>query len=347
MNEAPWCRIVSSSHETEWAEHDSLPTVAILYPGELGSTIGRLLARFGFTVLTTVEERSERTRRLAEEAGLSLLNGLGEVAERADIVLSTVSPAAALPVAQDYLLSRLKTGRPQLYVDLNSTSPATARQLEQAIRSKGLDFVDGAVHGLASGLPERGTLYLSGAAAQRLADVFGRVLRIMVVGREAGQASTFKMMISGLAKGVVALFTEMSLAARKAGLLDEFLTCSHQAYPGILDLVQRLLPTYPRHALRRAEEAREVELTIQALGLRPCLATGAREWAEELVQGGLRGGSGTNAIPCDSVPELIESFAARRVLELPKNEEAHNPVFASPDRGAETTQRPCSPISLA
>lgn len=347
MNEAPWCTILSSAQDTERTEADSRPTVGILYPGELGSTLGRLLASSGLTVITTVEGRSERTRYLAEEAGLFLLNGLREVAERADIVVSTVTPAAALPVAQHYLLKRVKPARPQLFVDLNSTSPATTRRLDQTLRSGGIDFVDGAVHGLASGLPERGTLYLSGAAAQRLAVVFARVLRVKVVGDEAGQASTFKMMISGLAKGIAALFAEMSLAAHKAGLLEAFLACSQQAYPGILELVERLLPTYPRHAVRRAEEAREVEQTIQALELRPCVTAGARVWAEELVRAGLGGGTGQDAIPSGSIRELIEALSARCVLELPSNDECRISVFASPDRGAEAIERPCSPISLA
>lgn len=347
MNEALGRTIFSSAQETERVEAGSRPAVGILYPGELGSTLGRLLARSGLTVLTTVEGRSERTRRLAGEAGLSLRNGLCEVAEGADIVLSTVTPAAALPVAQHYLLNRPQTARPQLYVDLNSTSPETARQLDQALRPRGVDFVDGAIHGLAAGLPERGTLYLSGPTAQRLAEVFARVLRVKVVGSEAGQASTFKMLISGLAKGVAALFAEMSLAARKAGLLDELLACSREVYPGILELVERLLPTYPRHAVRRAEEAREVEQTIQALGLRPCVAAGAREWAEELVRAGLGGDIGKDAISSGSIRELIEALAARRVLELPANDEHRISNFASPDRGAEAMQRPCSPISLA
>lgn len=321
MNESPMGTMLSSDRTAEREQEGLvalLPTIGILYPGELGSTLGRLLARSGLTVMTVVEGRSQRTRQLAEHAGLSLLRDPSEMAERTDIVLSTVSPASALPVARDYLSSRPKSARPQLYVDLNSTSPETAHQLDDILCSEGLDFVDGAVHGLASRLPDGGTLYLSGATAHRLANVLGRVLRIKVLGQQAGQASLFKMLISGLAKGVAALFGEMSLAGRRAGLLEELLTCYRQSYPGIVELVERLLPTYPQHAVRRAEEARAVEQTIQDLGLRPCLSTGAREWAEELVRAGIGGSSPEDAAQPDSLLALIESLAARGILKRVK-----------------------------
>jgi 3-hydroxyisobutyrate dehydrogenase-like beta-hydroxyacid dehydrogenase len=288
----------------------SLPTVGIIYPGEMGSTLGRLLAQGGVPVVTTCEGRSDQTRRRAEEAGLTVLADLTTVAARADVVLSTVSPAAALPVAQRYLAGRPAAGRRQVYVDLNSTSPETARQVENAVIGADLSFVDGAIHGLASALPERGTLYLSGADAPVLAELFGRALRVKVLGREAGQASAFKMMISGLAKGVVALFVEMSLAAQRSDLLEDYLTCCREAYPGILALAERLLPTYPRHAGRRAEEAAEVEQFLQSVGLRPCLTRGTREVTEELARAALDEPDTRSS----TVLELIAAFATRGML---------------------------------
>lgn len=296
----------------------SLPTVGIVYPGEMGSTLGRLLVQSGVPVVTTCEGRSAQTRSRAEEAGLTVLAGLSAVAERADVVLSTVSPASALPVAQLYLASRPSARRRQVYVDLNSTSPETARQVENAVVRADLAFVDGAIHGLASALPERGTLYLSGAGAPALAELLGRVLRVKVLGRQAGQASAFKMMISGLAKGVVALFVEMSLAAQQAELLENYLTCCREAYPDILALVERLLPTYSRHAGRRAEEAGEVEQFLRSLGLRPCLTRGTREVTEELARAAFDDPDARST----KVLEWIAEFAARGILAAPKQDES-------------------------
>jgi len=343
MSEVPGPAMLSSNQAADREQAGSVaprPTIGILYPGELGSALGRLLAQSGLTVMTVVEGRSQRTRRFAEEAGLSLLRGQGEMAERADIVLSTVSPAAALSVARDYLASRPKPTRSQVYVDLNSTSPETAHQLDSNLHSAGLDFVDGAIHGLASRLPDGGTLYLSGATAQQLANVLGRVLRIKVLGQQAGQASLFKMLISGLAKGVAALFVEMSLAGRRAGLLEELLVCYRQSNPGLVELVERLLPTYPQHAVRRAEEACAVEQTIQHLGLRPCVSAGAREWAEELVRAGLGRAIHEKPAQPDSLLELIESFAARGILERAAVEKRQNSCWASQGQASGVASAP-------
>jgi 3-hydroxyisobutyrate dehydrogenase-like beta-hydroxyacid dehydrogenase len=160
-------------------------------------------------------------------------------------------------------------------VDLNSVSPETVRRVEAVLAPAGVGFVDGAVHGLASQLPACGTLYLSGPAAPAVAACFGPLLRVRVLGAEVGQASAFKMMISGLAKGTVALVVEMSLAARRAGLLDDLLACYRDAYPGIMALAERMLPTYPQHAARRADELAEVEHTLATLGVEPRMVGGA------------------------------------------------------------------------
>jgi hypothetical protein len=180
-----------------------------------------------------------------------------------------------------------------------------------------------------------------------VADVFSPVLRVKVLGSEAGQASTFKMLISGLAKGVVALFVEMSLTARRAGLLEDLLTCYRQAYPGIVELVERLLPTYPRHAARRAEEAREVEQTIRALGLHPCLATGTRQLTEEVARIDLGERTGNEATPLPSVLELIEALATRGALECAMEAKRRLPLLASTDLEGQRTQSLRSPVPIA
>jgi 3-hydroxyisobutyrate dehydrogenase-like beta-hydroxyacid dehydrogenase len=258
------------------------PQVGILYPGELGSTLGRLLAANGCRVVTTLEGRGPRTARLCQEAGLHVLPSLSEVVRHGSILFSTVTPGAALAVAERCAaLGPALAGR--LYVDVNSISPMTATAVGATVAAAGAQFVDGAVHGLASLLPGRGTLYLSGPSAEQVAGLFGPPLQVRLLGQKPGQASAFKMLISGLAKGVVAVFLEMGLAGRRAGLLAELLACYREAYPGIMALVERMLPTYPQHAARRAEELGEVEQTLTALGLQPCLVPAARELTARLA----------------------------------------------------------------
>jgi len=290
------------------------PVIGILFAGEMGSTLGKLLARQGYRVVTPVTGRSARTCRLARDASLELVDSVADLVKVSDVVFSVVPPGAALAVAQEYCarLSRQDSGvrdRP-LFVDLNSISPAAAIEVGDLCGREGVRFVDGAIHGMASRLPSAGTLYLSGSHAQNVADLFAPLLSVKILGMAAGQASAFKMMISGLAKGVVALVLEMSLAAREADLLEELLTCYRDAYPGIMDLVDRLLPTYPLHAARRGDELKEVERTMRGLGLQPCVVSAAQQLTTAVGRLSL-----ADRLQW-SVPDVIEAIFARNPLQL-------------------------------
>ena len=72
-----------------------MATVGIVSPGAMGSAVGGALLRGGARVVATVAGRSERTARLADEAGLELLPSLADVVREADIVLSIVPPDQA------------------------------------------------------------------------------------------------------------------------------------------------------------------------------------------------------------------------------------------------------------
>ena len=136
--------------------------------------------------------------------------------------------------------------------------------------------------------------------------MFGRTLRIRVLGDAPCRASAMKSLLAGMSKGLAALFFEAGVLAREAGMFGEFLEECAAFYPGVLEAVDRTAPTYPRHAARRRDEMRELEQTMETLGLAPHMARAARqvigavaalEWAdaddwttaavvEELYRGG-------------------------------------------------------------
>ena len=259
-------------------------TIGVLYPGEMGSTFAKLLAENGFRVVTTLEGRSLRTQRLCHDAGLSVLDSVGRVLECADVVISFVPPGAAFQVAEN-VAGLVKAGsRPLLYVDGNSISPMTAVNISQALRLERIDFVDAAIHGLASQLRQSGFLYLSGARAEQLSHQFGSIMRVRVVGEAPGQASALKMVLSGLSKGLIGLFSETMLFAREMGLLDEAMEGCKDFYPGVMKAVTRMLPTYPQHAARRTEELQELQETMLLNGVSPRVAGAVREVISSLAK---------------------------------------------------------------
>ncbi len=294
------------------------PTVGILYPGEMGSALGRVLVGDGLRVVTTLQGRGPRTPQRCVEAGLEVLPSLDAVAGEADLVVSLVPPAAALGVARDWAAVVSAVGRPRLFLDANSISPRTAAAVSAAVTGPSVRCVDAAIQGLASQLQTRGLVYLSGSEAGAVARLLGRSLRVRVVGERVGQASALKMALSGLAKGTAALFVEAALAAHAAGLAEPFLDRCREAYPGILEIADRLLPTFPRHAARRADEMAEVESFLHTLGLEPAVARGARQVIRALA------GAGLEETPrAWTSAEILQEWHRRRALRRTRAVRVH------------------------
>jgi len=293
-------------------EEHPQPTVGILYPGDMGSSLGKLLAEQGFPVVTTLEGRSLRSRRLCEAAGLKALDTLREVVQSSTVVFSVVPPAAAREVAEQYCAIAHLAPTSAVYIDANPVSPAGVVEIAELVKGAGIGFVDGALHGVAAQLRTLGTLYLSGDRAEELARRFAPCLRVKYLGNQAGLASAVKMMLGGMSKGLIALFLEMALLAEEVGVRDELLDCYRHFYPGVMTAVERILPTYPRHAARRADEMRELESTMLAFGLEPCLVSGTRRLIDAVAQAGLTENGSKDAA---SVTDIVKALHAGRVLQ--------------------------------
>jgi 3-hydroxyisobutyrate dehydrogenase-like beta-hydroxyacid dehydrogenase len=160
-------------------------------------------------VLWASEGRSNTTAARAREAGLEDAGAVEDLCRRCEVVLSICPPHAAVEVA------RRASGCAGIYVDANAVSPATARTLA------GLQprFVDGGIIGPPP--REAGTtrLYLSGAEAGPIAELFaGSVVDARVVSPRPGAASAVKMAYASWTKGSAALLLTARELARAEGI---------------------------------------------------------------------------------------------------------------------------------
>lgn len=289
------------------------PTFGIVFPGDMGAAFGRLLQSGGFPVVTTLEGRSERTARACGEAGLAVLDSLGDVVAAADTVVSLVPPQAAVEVAERFADLAIEFGRAPMYVDANSVSPSTLGAVERHIERAGAALVDASIHGLASRIAAHGTLYLSGPAAGKLAEDWKGLIRIRCLGDRLGLASLQKMLLAGMSKGLVALFVEMALVARHSELLPEFLDETRRHYPAVMEMMDRLLPTVPRHARRRGAEMEELETMTERLGLRPGLIAECRRLYTELGRSDLE--QRAESLPaCQGLEAVLEFIGGSEPL---------------------------------
>lgn len=258
-------------------------TVGLLYLGEMGASLANVVSARSIRVVTTAHGRSDATQRRCRAAGCIVLDSFAEVVVQSNVLLSVVPPSAAEEIAEAYCAQAHRAPADALYVDLNSIGPELAMTLAERVSSSGRGFVDGAINGLAKNLTTSATMFLSGPRAGEVADLFGEQIRTRLLGHEFGRASAMKMLLSGLSKGVCALFAETALTAHRRGMLNEMIAAYEQIYPGIMTLIQRMFPTYSQHAARRATEMRELVETARASGVEPVTLEAARELHDQLA----------------------------------------------------------------
>lgn len=195
--------------------------VGLVGCGSMGSAIGARLRDGGVRVVVALDGRSDRTRRLAAEAGVEDVGGLDVLVRDADVVLSVVPPGAAMDVA-DAIASAAGEARP-LVADLNAIAPVTALAIEARLAERGLETVDGSISGPPPHASGTTRIYLSGARAAEVAALALTGIESVVVGGEVGLASAVKMCTASVYKGRVALLAQALRTAQAYGVVEHVL----------------------------------------------------------------------------------------------------------------------------
>jgi 3-hydroxyisobutyrate dehydrogenase-like beta-hydroxyacid dehydrogenase len=233
---------------------------------------------------------------------------MADVVRASNVVISLVPPAAATSVATAYRELAHLAPASVIYVDANSIRPELAARMATDVGSKGGSFVDAAINGLAANLESSGTLFLSGGRAGEVARLFDGSIRVRTLGDEPGRASAMKMLLAGISKGISALMLELALVAQRHDMLDEMLEATALIYPDVAALAERMLPTYGRHAGRRATEMAELEQTVRTAGLEPCVVAAVRHLHDALAA---RFAGATGDAPSMGADSSIETLLAR------------------------------------
>lgn len=252
-------------------------TVGILSPGDMGQAIAAVLIQHGLRVVTALDERSERTRQLAVEAKIEDLGSLDRLVAESDVLLSVLVPSAATQTAEKVALAIRDLGKNLLYVDCNAIAPDKAKTIEQIIQAAGGQFVDAAIIGPPPRVPNRTRIYASGVRANELEQLRDYGLDIRVVGNEIGQASGLKMCYAALTKGLIAIGTELLIAAHRLNLEEALWDELSGSQKNLVDWLTRMLPSMPPKAHRWVGEMEEIAATFKAVGLTELTYEGAAE----------------------------------------------------------------------
>jgi 3-hydroxyisobutyrate dehydrogenase-like beta-hydroxyacid dehydrogenase len=279
--------------------------VGIVSAGAMGSAVGRALRTGGASVATTLAGRSERTARLAHEAGLEPLPDLDAVVATADVVLSIAPPEQAEAIAATLAAACTRTGAAPLVADLNAISPATGRRIEAAFSTVGLELVDGSISGPPPNDPGTTRIYLSGPRATDVAALPFAGVDVIQVGDQVGTASAVKMCTASIYKGSIALLTHALLTAQANGILEHVLRDLGERADGAARSIARSATKSGRYV----GEMREIAATQAAAGLTPALFEAMGEVYAALARTALARGAPEDVDPGVELDRVLRDVA--------------------------------------
>jgi 3-hydroxyisobutyrate dehydrogenase-like beta-hydroxyacid dehydrogenase len=266
--------------------------IALVGFGEVGGIFGRDLAAAGLAVsVYDILLRAEPSRSLmlakAKSANVLACETLTEAVRAAELVISAVTASSALEVAQS-AAPLLRDG--QIYLDINSVSPETKREIARAFDESPAIFIEAAVMAPVSPQRLKVPMLIGGANAAAVAPRLQAIgLSVKPVSDRVGVASAIKMCRSIIIKGLEAITVESMLTARRYGAEEHVLASLAATYPSMGwdgPLPDYLISRVAEHGKRRAAEMREAAQAVADAGLEPltALATAQRQdWLAQVI----------------------------------------------------------------
>ncbi len=235
----------------------SIPTVAIIAPGNMGAGVGRRLTDNKVTVLTSLVGRSEESARRAREAAMQPVEE--RMLAETDFLLSIVPPGDAFKLAARIAPVLTVANRKPVYVECNAVSPATMQKIADVIAATGCAFVGAGIIGPPPRPGSTNTkIYASGPAAKDVARLNDYGLTIRVLEGPLTAASALKMSYAGITKGFTALGTAMMLAATRGGAVEALKTELAESRPDLLRYLSNQVPGMYSKAYRWVAELDEI-----------------------------------------------------------------------------------------
>ncbi len=267
-----------------------IQNICLLGFGEVGRTLAEDLSAFPSVQLTAFdrlfsEKKSPASNNLQICPQVVVYQHAADAVAQAELVISAVTAAQDLKAAQA-VASVLPAG--SWFLDLNSVAPGTKQSVAALIEEAGGRYVEAAVMSPIHPLRSKSPILLGGPHAREFVEI-GQALGFMgtrFCDEALGMASAIKMCRSVMIKGLEALISESLLSARHYGVEQEVLSSLNNLFP--MENWSRhahyMITRTLEHGVRRAEEMREVALTVRAAGLEPRMsqATAERqEWASQ------------------------------------------------------------------
>jgi len=262
------------------------PRICLIGFGEVGQTLAADLRDRGHRDLWAWDVLFPDARSNPSRAAADLVNAATDAPDalsNADIVISAVTAAQCIEAART-ASPCLRAGA--FYVDMNSVAPGTKAAAAKSIAAGGGRYVEAAV--MAPIGPKRisTSMLLGGPHAAAFLDNAQTLgfTGVRLYSDVIGKASAAKMCRSVMIKGIEALLMESMLSARRYGVEHTVLESLRDLFPGAdwPKLSRYMISRSLQHGRRRAEEMREVAITVRDAGIEPHMSAAAaqrHDWA--------------------------------------------------------------------
>ena len=213
----------------------------------------------------------------AAKAGVEAVDSMAALTVKADVVISAVTASQAGAVADEASRS-IRPGT--WFMDLNSCSPGIKQRSSERLVSAGGRYVESAVMTTVPGYGIRVPMLLGGRHAAEFRALMAPLgFDMQVADERIGIASATKMCRSVMIKGLESLLVESLTCARHYGVEDRVLASLHETFPELdwEKVASYMIMRTALHGKRRAEEMREVAVTVREAGLEPLMAAATAE----------------------------------------------------------------------
>lgn len=278
-----------------------MTTIALIGYGEVGQILAEDLRASGHSVAAydlklVSATTAEPLRDHAARVGVRLAADHTDAVRAAELVVSAVTASQAVAAAEA-CAGALAAGA--FFLDLNSASPGAKARAAAVVEQAGGRYVEGAVMTSVPPYRIRVPLLVGGPQAEAACPLLAALgFSPRVASERLGVASATKMCRSVIIKGMEAMLIESLTAARHFGVEQAVLASLAETFPGI-DWERQASYFFQRvieHGRRRAEEMREVAVTVREAGLEPWSAAGTAErqaWMAERAEAGVFGVRGS------------------------------------------------------
>ncbi|MEM7303798.1 MAG: NAD(P)-binding domain-containing protein [Pseudomonadota bacterium] len=241
--------------------------IGMIGVGEMGAGLAHSFVVAGHEVFCELTQRSEESKKRAEDAGIVPVGSYQELSQTSDIVFSVLPTQHAKFEASRLAEAMEQVERKPAFIEANAVSPARVIEIAELFARTGSIVVDAGIVGPPPNETTRPHLYACGPDLTLLRDLDGTGFDLEELTGPMGTASAFKMTYAAMTKGTNALLTNVMLLAETHGFLEQFVIEIEGSQPTLASRARNNISRLPCDAARWIDEMNQIADCLEQANL--------------------------------------------------------------------------------